>query len=215
VSAWQYAVLAGLGAFHGLNPGMGWLVALAAGLRERKQAAALRVLGPVAAGHALSVFAVATLVSVTVSVGGARAVTVAGGILLVLVGLWQLRRHGDTHLSRLRPTGWHLLVWSFLMSSVHGAGLALLPVLVAVPVAVSAEHHHGGVKAGQVSTLTGLLATGVHTAAMTAAAGSVALAALQILRWRALRVSSWLDLDRVWAFALLGSGVATVLLTML
>ncbi|MDI1463113.1 hypothetical protein QEZ54_19220 [Catellatospora sp. KI3] len=215
MTAWQYVVLAGLGAFHGLNPGMGWLLAVAAGLRERNRVAALRVLLPVAVGHALSVFAVATLVGLAVSVGGAQQAAVVGGVLLLGFGLWQLRAGGHLHWRGLRPTGRHLLGWSFLMSSVHGAGLVLLPVLVAVPVAAPAGHHHAGAAAGQVSALTGLAATAVHTAAMVAVSAVIALAVLRVLAVRALRVSSWLDLDRVWAVALIGSGAITIALVLL
>ncbi|MBV1854876.1 hypothetical protein [Catellatospora tritici] len=216
MSAWQYILLAGLGAFHGLNPGMGWLIAVAAGLRESSRTAALRVLLPVAGGHALSVFAVATLVGLAVSVGGAQLVAIVGGALLVGFGLWQLRAGGHLHWRALRPTGRQLVGWSFLMSSVHGAGLALLPVLVAVPVTAAGGHHHGAVAAGgQVSALTGLAATAVHTAAMVVVAAAIALVVLQVLAVRALRVSSWLDLDRVWAVALISSGAITIALALL
>ena len=63
MAAWQYMVLAGLGAFHGLNPGMGWLLALAGGVRERRRTAIAATLGPIALGHAASVFVIATLVA--------------------------------------------------------------------------------------------------------------------------------------------------------
>ncbi|WP_244872154.1 hypothetical protein [Catellatospora sp. TT07R-123] len=194
---------------------MGWLLAVAAGLRERSRGAALRVLLPVAGGHALSVFAVATLVGLAVSVGGAQRVAVVGGALLVGFGLWQLRAGGHLHWRGLQPSGRQLMGWSFLMSSLHGAGLALLPVLVAVPVAAGGGHHHEMAAGGQVSALTGLAATAVHTAAMTAVAAVIALVVLQLLAVRALRVSAWLDLDRVWAVALIASGAITVALALL
>ncbi|MFF5228063.1 hypothetical protein [Dactylosporangium sp. NPDC000521] len=206
---WQYVVLAGLGAFHGLNPGMGWLLALAGGVRERRRAAIAAALGPIALGHAASVFVIATLVAALMSVTGARLVATAGGVALTAFGVWRLvsRSH---HRAGPRPAD--LLTWSFLMSSAHGAGLVLLPLLAAVPAA--AHHGHAVGAAGRTSAMTGILATTVHTAAMVAAAGLVALVAYEVLRLRPVRVRARLDVDRVWAFALAGSGVATLALTL-
>ncbi|MET7419107.1 hypothetical protein [Dactylosporangium sp. NPDC005555] len=207
---WQYVVLAGFGAFHGLNPGMGWLLALAGGVRERRRSAIAATLGPIALGHAASVFAIATLVTVLMSVTTARLVTTAGGIVLAAAGIWRLWSPG--HGRRPGPRKTDLLAWSFVMSSAHGAGLVLLPLLAAVPVA-AAHHDHGGVGVGSTSAVTGILATAVHTGAMVAAAGVVALIAYEVLRLRPVRIRARLDTDRVWAFALIGSGIATLAVT--
>ena len=195
---------------------MGWLLASASGVRERRRLAIMATLGPIALGHAASVFTVATLVVVVlVSVTTAQIVAIGGGVLLTGFGICRLLAAEHRHWRRIRPRGRHVLVWSFLMSSVHGAGLVLLPVIVAVPVAATSHHHdHGGVMAGaQVSALTGLLATVVHTVAMVAVAGVLALVVYEVLKVRALRARAWLDLENVWTFALIGSGVATLALT--
>jgi hypothetical protein len=208
---WQYVVLAGLGAFHGLNPGMGWLLALAGGVRERRRGAIAAALGPIALGHAASLFVVATLVVALMSVTTARVVATCGGVALTAFGLWQLRAAGHRHWTRIRPAGRHLFAWSFLMASAHGAGLMLLPVIAAVPATAAAHHDHGAVHPGErVTALTGLLATTVHTVAMVAVAGAVALVAYEALG--AVRVR--FDVERVWAFALIGSGAATLALTL-
>ena len=217
MAAWQYVVLAGLGAFHGLNPGMGWLLALAGGVRERRRTAIAATLGPIALGHAASVFVIATLVVALMSVTTARLVATGGGLVLTAFGLWRLLGAGHHRWTRLRPAGRHLLAWSFLMSSAHGAGLILLPVIAAVPVTAAAHHGHGGVGTGErVPAYAGLLATAVHTGAMVAVAGVVALVAYELLELRAVRAvrgRAGFDVERVWAFALIGSGVATLAFT--
>jgi len=128
--SWAHLVaLAGLGAFHGLNPAMGWLFAVARGMQERGRGALLRSLPPIAAGHLASVAIVAAVVSATSSVVAANIVGVVGGLMLVGYGLWRLlsERHFRWAGMRLSPA--QLAGWSFLVSSAHGAGLMLLPVL--------------------------------------------------------------------------------------
>jgi hypothetical protein len=201
-------LLAAMGAFHGLNPGMGWLLAVANGVQERSRAAVLRALAPIAAGHAASIFVVAGLVSALQSVVATRFVAIGGGVVLVGFGLWRAvtRRHVGApglHLSAAQLAG-----WSFLMSSVHGAGLMLVPVLVANPPA-GLGHHHG---AGGDPLWTGFLATAVHTAAMVTVAGAIALLVYQAVGLRLERLAR-VDLDTVWAVALVGAGVATVALS--
>jgi hypothetical protein len=214
VTGWQWLALAGLGAFHGLNPGMGWLFAVAIGLQERSHAALLRALPPIAAGHAASVLIVAGLVGVFQSVLTTRFVAIGGGVVLVGFGLWRAlsKRHFRWAGMRLSPV--QLISWSFLMSSVHGAGLMLVPVLVAGAAPAGAHHQVAG--AHQVAqpgaTLwTGLAATTVHTVAMVAVAGAVAVVVYRIVGLSILR-TAWVNVDRVWAYALVGAGVATVAL---
>jgi hypothetical protein len=207
VTGWQWLALAGLGAFHGLNPGMGWLFSVAIGLQERSRDAMLRALPPIATGHAASVLIVAGLVSVFQSVLTTRLVAIGGGVVLVGFGLWRAlsKRHFRWAGMRLSPV--QLISWSFLMSSIHGAGLMLLPVLVAGP-APAGGHQHVAATAG-ASLWTGLAATTVHTVAMVAVAGAVGLVVYEVVGLRILR-TAWVNLDQVWAYALVGAGVATV-----
>ena len=199
------AAVVGLGAFHGLNPAMGWLFAVALGLQEGadprvRRRAALLALPPIAAGHLLSVAAVAAVFAVTASAVTSRAVPVGAGLLLVGMGLWRLLSSRHFRWVGMRLTRYELGTWSFLMSSVHGAGLMLVPVLA----------HH----AAPVPTSLGwaTAASVLHTAAMLAAAGVVALLVLQLLGLGVLR-RAWVNVDRVWALALIGAGAATVLTT--
>ena len=196
--------VAGLGVFHGLNPAMGWLFAVALGLQasaepRARRWAALRALPPIAAGHLVSVGAVAAVYAVTASAVTSRAVAVGAGLVLVGMGLWRLLSRRHFRWVGMRLTAWELGTWSFLMSSVHGAGLMLVPVL--------ATHRHGDIPA---SLGWSVAATGLHTATMLLTAAVLAVLVLQVLGLSVLR-RAWINVDRVWAVALLTAGAATVL----
>ena len=201
------ATLAALGAFHGLNPAMGWLFAVARGLQERSQAALLRALPPIAAGHLASVAIVAALVSATRSVTASTALAVVGGVLLVAFGLWRLLSERHFRWAGMRLSAAQLAGWSFLMSSAHGAGLMLLPVLVAEPVPGG---HSGHLAAAPVGALSGLAAAGVHTVAMLGVALAVALLVYQVLGVGVLR-RAWFNVDRLWAGVLVAAGLVTLI----
>lgn len=213
--------LIGLGAFHGLNPGMGWLFAVAIGFQERSRGALLRALGPIALGHALSVAAAAVLVTLTQTVVAASVIAIVGGVLLVGFGLYRLLSKRHFRWVGMKLSAWQLTSWSFLMSSVHGAGLMLLPVLIGTSLSGNPHAGHGGSAlasiSGPVDGATGviggivraLVVTGIHTVAMVAVAGAIAILVYQVVGLRILR-SAWINLDRVWAIALIGAGAATV-----
>lgn len=209
MTGWQWLALAGLGAFHGLNPGTGWLFAVAIGLQERSRSALLCALGPIALGHAASVLVIAGLVGVFESVLATRLVAIGGGVVLVGFGLWRALSKRHFRWAGMRLTPAQLTSWSFLMSSIHGAGLMLLPVLVAGP--TPAGHSH--LETAGASLWTGLGATLVHTVAMVAVAGTIALLVYEIVGLRILQ-SAWINLDRIWAYALVVAGVATVAVAM-
>jgi hypothetical protein len=204
----------GLGVFHGLNPAMGWLFAVALGQQRRAtpgpgsvgtavrapgRLAVLRALPPIAAGHLASVAAVAVAFAVTESVVASRAAAIGGGVLLVGLGLWRLLSTRHFRWVGMRLSNWELGTWSFLMSSVHGAGLMLVPVLA----------HHSPLPAS-ASIGTALTAAALHTAAMLVTAGGIALLVTGILGLAVLR-HAWLNVDRIWAVALLTAGAATLL----
>lgn len=205
------AALVVLGAFHGLNPGMGWLFAVARGLQERSRAVVLESLPAIAAGHAASVFLVAAVVTVTGSVLTSRVVGVAGGVLLVGFGLWRLLSKRHFRWVGMRLTLWQLACWSFLMSSVHGAGLMLVPVLTHGAVTVPGHMHGMAGQAGS-AVLAAIFVTGVHTLAMFVVAGTIAVVVYEVAGLAILR-RAWFNLDRLWAAALIAAGAATLLIT--
>jgi len=198
------AAVVGLGVFHGLNPAMGWLFAVALGLQATadprgRRIAALRALPPIAAGHLVSVVAVAAVFAVTASAVTSRAVTIAAGAVLAGMGLWRLLSRRHFRWVGMRLSTWELGVWSFLMSSVHGAGLMLVPVLA----------HHSGLP---VPASLGWAATATTPAvtSIAAACSRDAVAVLEVLGLGVLR-RAWLNVDKVWAVALIGAGAATAL----
>ncbi|MGC4812755.1 hypothetical protein ACLQ29_19705 [Micromonospora sp. DT228] len=205
VTTW--VTLAALGAFHGLNPAMGWLFAVARGLQERSRAALLRSLPPIAAGHLASVGVVAALVSATRSVTASTAVAVVGGVLLVAFGLWRLLSERHFRWAGMRLSSAQLAGWSFLMSSAHGAGLMLLPLLVATPVSGG---HSGHLVAAPIGALSGLTAAGVHTVAMLGTALVVAMLVYQVLGVGVLR-RAWFNVDQLWAGVLVAAGLVTLI----
>ncbi|HEY7483013.1 MAG TPA: hypothetical protein VH912_01000 [Streptosporangiaceae bacterium] len=211
MSSGSLAALVALGAFHGLNPGMGWLFAVARGLQERSRGLVLQALPAIAAGHAVSVGAVAVLVTLTESVVATEAVAIGGGVLLVGFGLWRLLSNRHFRWVGMRLSLWQLASWSFLMSSVHGAGLMLLPILTSQP-AVRTAHDHGLAPGPGSAVMAGIFVTAVHTLAMFAVAGAIAVLVYEVVGLAVLR-RAWFNLDRVWAVALIGAGAATLIST--
>jgi hypothetical protein len=211
------AALVAMGAFHGLNPAMGWLFAVARGLQERSRALVLQSLPAIAAGHAASVGAVAVLVALTRSVVATQAVAIGGGIVLVGFGLWRLLSRRHFRWVGMRISLWQLAAWSFLMSSAHGAGLMLLPVLATTAVAHTG---HGmpmpaaaaGPQGTPAAALQGLAAAGLHTVAMFAVMAACAVVVHEYVGLRILR-RAWFNVDRLWAAVMVGAGALTIALT--
>lgn len=215
-----WLALAALGAYHGLNPGMGWLFAVALGLQERRRAAVLRAFGPIALGHAASVAVVVLLVGLASSVVDATALRLLGAAGLVLFGLYKLLAPlSHPRWVGMRVNGRDLTAWSFLMSTAHGAGLMLVPlVLRLAPDAAShtahaahAEHAQAMAGAAAGATSTALAVVGVHTLAMFLVMGLIAVVVYEQIGLAILR-RAWFNLDRAWALALIGAGALTFVL---
>lgn len=201
-----------LGAWHGINPGMGWLFAVALGLQDRRGLAVWRALPPLALGHALAVLqtiAVGLVLGVVVPVATLK--WVVGGVL-VAVGLHKLARSRHPRYGGMRVGMAGLTVWSMLMAAAHGAGLMVLPFVLGQGVGAPGHSHHGRLLtagAGSVSA-AGIVATLLHTAAYLLVTACVALLVYHRLGLRLLR-SAWVNLDLIWAGALLVTGVLTPL----
>jgi hypothetical protein len=214
----EVAALIALGTFHGLNPAMGWLFAVARGMQERSRGVLLRSLPPIAAGHLASVAIVAAIVSATESVVAANVVGIAGGLALVGFGLWRLLSERHFRWAGMRLSHRQLAGWSFLMSSAHGAGLMLLPVLTVGAVAAHTGHSMPGMSASSAvqgtpgAALSGLAAAGLHTLAMFTVMGICAVVVYEFVGVTILR-KAWLNMDKVWAGVMVGAGALTIALT--
>ena len=198
---WAWLALAGLGAFHGLNPAMGWLFAVALGLHQQNRQVVWLSVIPIALGHALSVVLLAAAFFWAGLIVDARIVRIGAG--LVLIG-WALYHWRFGHRHRVRfgmQTGLiGLGVWSFLMATAHGAGLMLWPVLMPLCVAAASEPDSAGPLA------TALVGIGVHTLAMLATTTAVAVAVYEWVGLEILR-RAWINVDLVWTLALVAAGV--------
>ncbi len=215
-SPWPWISLALLGAFHGLNPGMGWLFAVALGLQERRLRAVVSALGPIALGHALAIGVAAVAVGMLGLVIPQRLLLALGGTALLGFAAYKVAtrfRHPRWVGMRVGPR--ELVLWSFLMATAHGAGLMLVPVLVrlrgeGVPTAAAhAGHagHHPPVTDEALSTAAA--AVTLHSAAMLAVAAALAVVVYQKLGVGVLR-RAWVNLDLVWVVALVITGATAL-----
>ena len=203
--AWAWAALAGLGAFHGLNPAMGWLFAVALGMQRQSRSALLWSLLPIALGHALSIaFVVAVLAVLRVALD-LRVLQVAAALLLFGFGLYRLaaRHHAR---GGMQVGAGDLTLWSFLMATGHGAGLMLVPVLLRMPIGSGhATHLHSAATTLGGSAGVALGAIAVHTLAMLAVAALIAAIVYDRVGLAFLR-RGWINLDLLWALALVTAG---------
>jgi len=201
-----------LGAYHGINPGMGWLFAVALGMQEQKGSAVARALVPIALGHALAIGCVVLGAALLGMVLPREAIRYPVAALLFGLGIYSLVRHRHPRWVRMQVGFRDLTVWSFLMASAHGAGLMLLPVLLRSRAVEAADHAAGHPHmSAAASPLAALLATAVHTAAYLAVTGFIAWVVYSKFGLAILR-KAWLNLNLVWAAALVVTSVVTLLM---
>jgi hypothetical protein len=203
---WPWLAIAGLGIYHGVNPAMGWLFAVALGLHSRSKVVVLQSLMPIAMGHAVSVAIIAAIVVVAGIVIDHELVRVAAGSALLGWGLYHLF-YGARH--RV-PVGMQtglagLALWSFLMATAQGAGLMLIPALI--PLCLSDNPARALTASG--SFTTALAAVGVHTAAMLTVTGAISVVVYRWIGVGFLR-RGWINLDLLWVTALLITGVSLI-----
>jgi hypothetical protein len=200
--AWPWALLAGLGAYHGLNPAMGWLFAAALGIHRRSRTVMLQSLIPLALGHALAAATAVALIALASFAIDARSIRLIAGGALIAWALYLLL-YGARHRVRVGMTAGFagLFLWSFLMASAHGAGLMLAPALI--PLCVSASSADAG--SGFATLSLSLAAVGVHMTAMLIAMGAIAWLVYDWIGVGFLR-RGWINLDLLWTAALLATG---------
>jgi hypothetical protein len=209
---WPWVILALLGAYHGLNPAMGWLFAVALGMQERRRSAVVGALVPIALGHELSIVVVAAIVLGLGLLADSSALHLGAGLALIAFGVFRfLKPRAHPRWTTMRVNRRELTWWSFLMSGAHGAGLMVAPVLIgggASEANASGDHALEAVRSGAMSIPESGLAIMLHVAAMIAVMGVVAVVVYERVGVAILR-KAWVNLDYLWASAFVLAGVLT------
>jgi hypothetical protein len=213
MSTW---LLFALGAYHGVNPAMGWLFAAALGMQEKNGKAVVNSLVPLGLGHLSSValvIGVAQLAQLTLPLSTVKIVSAAA---LISFGLYRLIRRRHPRWVGMRVSSRDLAFWSFLMASAHGAGLMLLPFVVSAPAHVMAGGHAHHMMMAAMDSPAGLhagwwLIVGLHTLGYLLATAALALLAYYKLGVSFLR-RAWFNLEYVWIGALCAMGILTLFL---
>jgi hypothetical protein len=212
---WPWITLCLLGAYHGLNPGMGWLFALTLGLQEKSRVAIVRALVPIALGHAVAISLVLIVLHFVQDTFSHRAVRILVAVILSSLGVYRIFRSSHPRGARMRAGAKDLFLWSFLMASAHGAGLMLAPVVLAQPM-LGMDHSMHQAQAVPVAATPAVLAMAVvlHTLCLLIVAGALAL--LFFLSYEKSGLSllqrTWLNFDLLWAIALLAAAVLALFL---
>lgn len=229
-AAMPVLALLGLGALHGINPGMGWLFAVGLGLQRRREAAVWRALPPLALGHALAIAAALVVAALIGAAVPAAILEWAVAVLLGGYGAYRLVRTRHPRYGGMLVGARELVIWSFLMASAHGAGLMVVPLVLArggsgvsgagptFTAGPGAAGHaaHGAAGAellagAAVEPTAAILASVLHTVGYLLVAGAVAALVYRRLGLRVLR-THWVNLDLFWSVALIATGALTVLL---
>jgi len=208
---WPWLAVFGLGMFHGINPAMGWLFAVALGLQEQRRAAVFRALPPMVLGHALSIgIIIAAVLVARVSVPH-RVLKIAAAAILFAFGFYRLLRSRHPNWVGMRVGFGDLTLWSFVMASAHGAGLMLVPFFLPSPPAAGSHPHdahqgHAWAFANFSAPSLLIAAVGVHTLGYLVTTGLVAIVVYEKLGVAILR-RAWFNLDFVWMLALMITGL--------
>ena len=210
-SSMSWPALLALGAGHGINPAMGWLFAVALGLQRQSRGAVWGALGPLAAGHALAIAAAIAAAGVIGLVVPLEVLKWATAGLLIGLGVFRLVRSRHISYGGMRVDARELATWSFLMASAHGAGLMVLPLVMGDVPAAGHGHHVAASVVGLAGIeWSGIMPALVHTAGYLLVTGAIAVIVYEWVGLRFLR-KAWVNLDLLWAVALVVTGLATVL----
>ena len=209
----SWPALLALGAGHGINPAMGWLFAVALGLQRGSRRAVWGALAPLAVGHGVAMvaaIAVAAMIGAMLPADLLKWI-VAG--MLVTLGIYRLVRARHIVYGGMQVSARELATWSFLMATAHGAGLMVLPLVLGDVTAAAHPHHVAAASLINLCTVewTGVIAAAVHTGGYLLVTGLIAVIVYERVGLRFLR-TAWVNLDLVWAIALVATGVATVVL---
>jgi hypothetical protein len=202
-SAWLWAAIVVSGLYHGINPGMGWPLAVAAGLMDKSARALLAALAPLLAGHLLAMLVMLLpFAMLLVLAEWERQIQAGAGLLVIAYGALRLiyPRHPRL-LARIRPA--QLALWSFVVAIAHGAGLMLVPIYLGLCESGGLDRGHEAAASLVGANLAmALIVSVVHSVAMIAAGGGAAWLVYRYLGLQYLS-RSWFNLDTVWALSLI------------
>ena len=211
--AWPWILMALLGAYHGVNPAMGWLFAVNLGLQDGSRRSVLRALPPIALGHEAAIALVVALVLVLGVVADPAALHVGAAVALIAFGVFRFAKpRAHPRWVRARVNRRELTLWSFLMSSAHGAGLMVAPVLIGAGTgeARAQDHALSDMRLDVLSVPESALAVLLHVGAMLAVMG---LVAVLVYEWWGVRIlrSAWVNTEALWAGAFVIAGAITLM----
>jgi hypothetical protein len=212
--AWLWLAVVASGFYHGVNPGMGWPLAVSAGLMERSSRALVAALWPLTAGHLLAMLVVLLPFALLITlVEWQRQIQFGASLCVIAFGVFRLvdRRHPRA-LARIRPT--QLGLWSFTIAIAHGAGLMLVPIYLGLCRSPDFDRGHEAAAALVSAGLAmAVLVSVVHSIAMVGAGGC---AAWLVYRYLGLKFisRSWFNLDTVWPVSLILVGAVALALSL-
>ena len=211
---WPWLILFGLGAYHGINPAMGWLFAVSLGLQNRSRRAVLMAIPPIAIGHAISIVLVVGLLWLAQASLPLTWVRYGAAAILFAFGLSRFIRSRHPKWVGMRVGFRDLTLWSFLMASAHGAGLMLMPVLLGSDHSSHASHN-AHLDPQQMPSANDpsqwLAAVVVHTVGYLLVSLLIALLVYEKLGLSLLR-RAWFNVDVIWMIALMISGLALLII---
>lgn len=204
---WLAVILSGL--YHGLNPGMGWPLAVSSALFERRRSALWPALAALSLGHFVAMLAILLPFSMmSLLIDHQRDIRIGAGVVVIAMGMYlAITRRHPRFLARIPPH--KLALWSFLVALAHGAALMLVPIYLGLCAIEELDTGHRAASALMATTALALGVAVVHTMAMIGSGGAVAYA---VHRWLGLQFlsRSWFDLELIWAFSLICVGVIGV-----
>jgi hypothetical protein len=210
-SFWSWVTLLLLGALHGINPGMGWLFAVALGMQHKSSRAVLWALFPLTLGHGMAIGLIIGLASLAGAMLPLFWIQLSVALFLVAMGVYRIFRHCRFRWAAMRVGTLRLTLWSFMMASAHGAGLMVLPIFLGMTASAHDFHDHAGTLNTSFGPTYGLLVTLVHGVGYLVSTALVAWVVFEKLGLKLLR-TAWFNLDVMWAFALIGTGLIAIIL---
>jgi hypothetical protein len=207
---WPWVSLILLGVWHGINPGMGWLFAVALGLQKRSRISVFRALLPIALGHALAIGSVVFLIYFLGIALPMKWLQIGGAATLFGVAAWKLWRARHPTWVGMQVSFWDLTSWSWIMASAHGAGLMLIPVLLGARASFCGPLSSGANAPAVLDPVLAGFAVAIHTFSHLAVCGVIAWLVYDFVGLAVLR-RSWINLDLIWCCGLAGAALVLLL----